>query len=144
MSQIKPTLPKWVDVLFARFTAIYRDKWTADLINNDFIWATKWEWASDLSLRHADLEVIDKAIDLCKHHLEWPPTIAKFVEFVNLARDELLREMERNERLNALPKQKSIEIEKNSYVDFCQKLKKENPDLSWPEIFEIAKGESIL
>jgi hypothetical protein len=140
MRTIPIKLPRWVEVLFARFTAIYREKWTGDLVNNEFVRATKWEWASDLTLRTADEVIIDRAIDLCKNRLEWPPTISKFIEFYRLARDEMQREEERRKfggKLEISPYEK----ERTKYVDECDRLKKQKPDLSWDEIFKIIEGE---
>ena len=105
------------------------------------LFAAKWEWASDLTLKNLDDAVVDKAIDLCKNKLEWPPTIAKFVEFAKLAKDELEREKERELMANALPPRKTHqELKRDAYVHYCQNLKKKYPDLSWSAIFEIVEG----
>lgn len=76
-------LPNWIDKLFLRFTAIYRSKWTADLICDELILTAKFEWAQ--ALKKFDETVIMDTIEHCKVTYPFPPSIS---EFVSIAKDK--------------------------------------------------------
>lgn len=84
--------------LFARFSAIYGHKWTAD--KNDEVKrnVALHEWCDSLDGTSSPL--IGKAISKCKDTYEWPPSIA---EFLNIC----------NEEEGILPAEKALEISHN-------------------------------
>jgi hypothetical protein len=64
-------------LLYARFCAIYGDKFYKAYHDEDFkkIWVH--EWVSALS--NIDVALIKGVLDYCKSSIEWPPSIAEFL-----------------------------------------------------------------
>jgi hypothetical protein len=70
-----------VNMLFARFMAIYGHKFKSCFETQDEIRIAKREWA--LSLRGYGERELVSAIDHCKEQLAWMPTISEFLKILH-------------------------------------------------------------
>lgn len=75
-----------VNMIFARFMAIYGHKFKSCFETQDEIRIAKREWALSLG-GYTEAELV-AAIDYCKEHSDWMPTISEFVRVLrNLTGD---------------------------------------------------------
>ena len=70
---------KWIDALFQRFANIWPRDW-ADKCAHGNLEGIVQEWS--LGLAGLTGEVIGQAIDYCRRHMHWSPSIAEFREAV--------------------------------------------------------------
>lgn len=68
--------------LFARFRAIYLNRWDDQFATPELLQSAMREWGE--ALFGFDPSEIRRGLSRSRHECEWPPSIAKFVE---LARD---------------------------------------------------------
>lgn len=89
---LDPELKRLVNLVFARFAAIYGHKFESMFSGQQSVALAKREWA--LSLRGiAEAELV-AAIDCCKERLNWMPTIAEFLAIVQELRGQVLPEVQ--------------------------------------------------
>jgi hypothetical protein len=130
-------------VIYARFTSIYKEKWTKDFVSQEFIRATKWEWVSAIQQEIRDIcpKEIDRAIDISRSTLIWPPGIEEFIQNIKRARKEIAEEKRNEIYKNALPRPPTdIEIKFEQRVEKARQLKIQYPSLSWGEIGRMLKS----
>jgi hypothetical protein len=71
-------MSKRVDILFARFCAIYGHRWKSVFSDPIFVHAAKLEWSPVIDrMKDEDMEA---GITLCKVIYDWPPSIAEFTK----------------------------------------------------------------
>ena len=70
-----------VNMIFARFMAIYGHKFKSCFETQDEIRIAKREWA--LSLQYYSEAELVRAIDRCKETLAWMPTVSEFLEVLH-------------------------------------------------------------
>lgn len=70
-------LPRWVTILFKRFSLIYGPNWAGE--DENVIRLKQKEWASTESLKDLSDELVVKIISRCKEEFEYAPSIAKFI-----------------------------------------------------------------
>lgn len=70
-----------VNMIFARFMAIYGHKFKSCFETQDEIRIAKREWA--LSLQYYSEAELVRAIDRCKETLAWMPTVSEFIAILN-------------------------------------------------------------
>lgn len=70
-----------VNMIFARFMAIYGHKFKSCFETQDEIRIAKREWA--LSIGGIPETTLVKAVDQCKESLAWMPTISEFLSIIN-------------------------------------------------------------
>jgi hypothetical protein len=66
---------KWIRALFAKFSVIWPSAW-ANVVDKVDLPALEAEWS--IGLHGLSGEQIGAAIDHCRTHHTWPPTIAEF------------------------------------------------------------------
>ncbi len=75
-----------VNMIFARFMAIYGYKFKSAFETKEEILIAKREWA--LSLRGTEESQLVPAINYCKENLSWMPTISEFIEIIRSSMSE--------------------------------------------------------
>jgi hypothetical protein len=103
-------LPTWTHKLFAKFATIYGKTWTdkyhdpnSEQRTQAAIALSKKEWATVPQLAHLDWETVDCMADLCKTRLEYPPSIANFLTFLSMGKEESARRKLARGEIKALP-----------------------------------------
>lgn len=72
-----------VNMLFARFKAIYTHKFASAYANSDEVKLAKREWA--IAIRGYQEPLLAYAVERSKETYAWPPTIAEFIKLINSA-----------------------------------------------------------
>lgn len=69
---------KGINFVFMEMQKIYQNKWLSQFSDEEHIRQMKWEWTLDLRTRC--MEQVRAALEMCRRHLEWPPTSVIFAE----------------------------------------------------------------
>ena len=67
-----------IDRLFLRLAALYGNPWRNLYKNNDFLRFAKAEWHE--ALAGYDEALIIQALNRCREHHKFPPTVPEFIE----------------------------------------------------------------
>ncbi len=67
-------------MIFARFVAIYGNRFEIQQQSPEQSARSKREWALSILENQLSMADIERAIDRCKQELAWPPSIAEFLE----------------------------------------------------------------
>lgn len=107
---------KRIDLLFARFAAIYGHIWRSQFKDEDFLGFAKKEW-QDVLGRYSDA-VLTKAILVCREFYELPPTLPQMLKCCKDAKKQLLG----NEQSNLNQLQAALNIAQGDLRHFRQWL----------------------
>ena len=100
-----------LDRLFAVMTAVYGQKWTSLVIDEQMLNDMQQVWGHNL--RNVDLDQMKLALDrLPREYPNWPPTVGQFAELC-----EACKVVEYNPRL---PKPRTEENEKAAFAAFAE------------------------
>jgi len=72
-----------VNMLFARFKAIYTHKFASAYSNSDEVKLAKREWA--IAIKNFKEPLLAFAVERAKETYAWPPTISEFLKLINTA-----------------------------------------------------------
>lgn len=72
-----------VNMLFARFKAIYTHKFSSAYSNSDEVKLAKREWA--IAIKGYQEPLLAFAVERAKEAYAWPPTISEFLKLINTA-----------------------------------------------------------
>jgi len=75
--QEQPQKNSWVALLFAKFRAIWGQRWTAQFQTAESLDLSRAEWADAISALSA--EELRRGIITCRDTYAWPPSIAEFL-----------------------------------------------------------------
>ena len=76
---------KCVDIMFAKFAAIYGNMWRAQFRDDAFLEYAKKEYVEALS--NFDSDVLLKAIVKCRNSFEKPPALAQILSVCSLTKN---------------------------------------------------------
>jgi len=96
------SLPTWINVIFGRLCLIYGNTWAGD--DERLIKVRKQEWVKTAALSDMTNELANDVIDKWKEKSKWAPSISEFCEVFEQVKKEKLRDKERLEYFNRLPK----------------------------------------
>ena len=72
-------VPKFIETLFLRFSAIYGHVWRSIYKNENYLLLTKKEWGS--ALKGYDVRVIRESLLACREKAVYPPSLPQFIEY---------------------------------------------------------------
>jgi hypothetical protein len=76
MPTLTPLSEKWTAALFAKFRAIYGNKWTDQFSSERELSMAKEEWSQ--ALAELQPNQLKNGISWCRVNLDWPPSISQF------------------------------------------------------------------
>ena len=108
--------------------------------------ASMREWATDPNLQNITEEELNITIEYCKCNLgDWPPGHFRFGEALAQIRKDLKRKQEMEALKKALPLPISeTEQALQRGIEFCRRIKRENPELDWIEISKLMQKEGVV
>ena len=77
-SQEAVNMDKRIERLFLRLAAIYGHMWISIYKTEEFMQCSKREWRE--GLKSFDSATVGEALELCREHKSYPPSLAKFIE----------------------------------------------------------------
>lgn len=82
-------MKKIINQLFLRMSSIYGKKWTSSFASPEVENFAKREWYEAVVSKGLTPDQIREAVDHCRDHLEWPPTIKEFLTLGKPARNPM-------------------------------------------------------
>lgn len=126
------------NLIAARLSVLYPEKWAFN--NPAIINVRKHEYATTRGIVSAKLTEVSRAIDIWKSREKHHPEPRELVEYIEIARKEIQREVDISAAKSSLssPSPYIDSKKQNQIAALIEKYRREHPTDSWSEICKAA------